>query len=216
MTINAIPLKCYFMFSFILMFPSLLSLWQKQKKRRATVAYDSLFLVAFFFFVVVCFLFCFLCVCLCLQASRLWDCVSCSLIYVRKYSKQHSGTLLLPSFLSPVWELFRELVKIKNNWCTEKKKVEIFISTRLVPGGATSPKYQALRELFLYFVFFFFCSSCCCSRFLCCHCKELLLLTDIFTVRASASAAYAHNQHYLPVLKNIYNKSFYPWNKRFT
>lgn len=38
----------------------------------------------------------------------------------------------------------------------QKKKLEIFISTWLVPGGATSPKYQALRELFLYFVFVFF------------------------------------------------------------
>lgn len=117
----------------------------ERRRKEATVACDSFFVLELLLF----FFFLLLCVCLCLRASRLWDCASCSLIYVRKYSKQHSGTLFLPSVLSLVWELFCELVKRKKNWCTEKK-LENFISSRLVPGGATSPKYQALRELFLF------------------------------------------------------------------
>lgn len=150
MTINAILLKCYFMSMFPLL---LLVLPGKKKKKDEPQSRATPFCYSFLF------LFLFFEVRLCLRASRLWDCVSCSLIYVRKYSKQHSGTLSA-SFVTLVWELFCELVKRKKKKTTKqtnlKKKIEIFISTWKVPGGATSPKYQALWELLLFLFLFFF------------------------------------------------------------
>lgn len=147
MTINAILLKCYFMSMFPLL---LLVLPGKKKKKDEPQSRATPFCYSF--------LLLFFEVRLCLRASRLWDCVSCSLIYVRKYSKQHSGTLSA-SFVTLVWELFCELVKRKKKTTKQtnlKKKIEIFISTWKVPGGATSPKYQALWELLLFLFLFFF------------------------------------------------------------
>lgn len=112
MTINAVLLKCYFMF----MSPLLLLVLLGEKKKDEPQSRATPFCFSFYFFVVL-----FFEVCLCLRVSRLWDCVSCSLIYVRKHSKQHSGTLLA-SFVTLVWELFCELVRRKKKATKQTKK----------------------------------------------------------------------------------------------